>query len=86
MGTQGMKEVEGDLHQRELIRISLSQAITLLLTFHLTFSRTNLPSTGGHRQRETEEVLDLGRCCDALLVLAHISLPAHDNVQHETVK
>lgn len=46
--------------ERELIRISLSKAITLLLTFHLTFSWTNLPSTGGDRQGETEKVLDLG--------------------------
>lgn len=78
-----MREVAGELHQRELIRISLSQAITLLLTFHLTFSRTNLPTTC----RETErKCLTLVRCCAALLVLAHISLPAHDNVQHETVE
>lgn len=55
-----MREVAGELHQRELIRISLSQAITLLLTFHLTFSRTNLPTTCRERQRDREEVLDLG--------------------------
>lgn len=59
-GTRSMREVAGELHQRELIRISLSQAITLLLTFHLTFSRTNLPTTRRDGQRDREEVLDLG--------------------------
>lgn len=43
----------------ELIRISLSKAITLLLTFHLTsFLWTNLSST--EPSRDTEKVLDLG--------------------------
>lgn len=83
-----MREVEGDLYQRELIRISLSQAITLLLTFHLTFPEQislRLEKMGRERERQ-RKCLTLVRCCDALLVLAHISLPAHDNVQHETVE